>query len=124
MSEVDRLRRDRLTETEAAIDDGDDRRVDEAFDRLIGEDIARAHPRDIAGHANDAMAVVAREVGLDQRGGDPTRLVGATADVPENLGAKVDERIGLNMDRHDVSLAASRPKIAIRMRSSRDCVQI
>ncbi len=35
------------------------------------------------------MAVVASEIGVDERGGDAVRFFGPAADASENLGAKV-----------------------------------
>ena len=99
-AEVDGHRRHRLAEAEAAVDDADHRRVDNTFDRLIGNEIAAAHPIDIAGNANDAVTVVAREIGVDERSGDAGRLFRFTADARENLGAEVRQRVGGNMNCH------------------------
>ncbi len=109
-ADVDGHRRNRLTETEAAVDDGDDRRIDEAFDRLVGNDIARADPIDITRHADHAMAVVAGEVGVDQRRGDAARLFRAAADATENLGAKVGQGVGGNVNRHVGVLDCAPPR--------------
>ncbi len=88
-ADVDGHRRHRLTEAEAAVDDADHWRVDNTFDRLVGNEVARAHPIDITRNADDAVAVVAGEIGVDQRGGDAARLFRLTAGASENLGAEV-----------------------------------
>jgi hypothetical protein len=103
-------RRDRLAEAEAAVDDCNDRRIHQAFDRLIRDDIARTHPIDIARHSNDAVTVVAAQIGVDERGGDAAHFLRAAADMFEDLGAEVCERIGSNMDRHLVALACPPPR--------------
>ena len=95
-ADVDRHRRHRLTEAEAAVDDADHWRVDETFDRLVGNEVAGADPIDITRHADDAVTVVAGEIGVDERGGDAVRLFGPAADASENLGAEVRQRVGGN----------------------------
>ena len=80
-----------------------DRRVDNALDRLVGNEVARAHPVDVARHADHAVAVVAGEIGVDQRGGDARRLLGPAADASENLGAEVGQRVGGNMYCHFIA---------------------
>ena len=75
-ADVDRHRRHRLAEAEAAVDDADHRSIDHTFDRLVGNEIACADPIDVTRHANDAMAVVASQIGVDKRGGDVARLLG------------------------------------------------
>ena len=87
-ADVDGHRRHRLAKAEAAVEDADHGRVDDTFDRLIGHEVAAADPVDVARHADDAVAVVAGEIGIDQRGRDALRLVGLTADAGENLGAE------------------------------------
>ena len=57
-------------------------------------------PIDVTGHANDAVAVVAGEIGVDERTGDPLRFFGPAADPGENLGAEVRQRVGGNMNCH------------------------
>ena len=86
---VDGHRRHRLTEAEAAVDDADDWGVNNTFHRLVGNEVARAHPIDITRNADDAVAVVARKIRIDQRGGDAARLFRLTAGASENLGAEV-----------------------------------
>ena len=109
-ADVDGLRRNRLAEAKAAIDDRDYRRIDEARDRLVGNEIAGLDPGDIARHADDAVAVVASEIGVDERGGDLARLLGPTADALEDLRAEIDQRIGGNVDRHVEALVCAPPR--------------
>ena len=99
-ADVDGDRRDRLTEAEAAVEDADDRRIDKAFDRLVGNELARADPIDVTRHADHAVAVVAGEIGVDQRRGDAARFFRAAADASENLGAEVGQGVGGNVNRH------------------------
>ena len=108
---VDGLRRDDLAEAVAAVEHGDDRRIDQARDRLIGHCVARAHPVDIARHAQHAVAVVPGEIGFDQRGGDGARLLGPAADALENFGAEVGQRAGRNMYCHLEIQKASRQNL-------------
>ena len=73
-AEFDGLRPDGLAETEIAVDHrqgivlGDDR------DPSIGEHFLVAHHLDVTGHADDAVAVVSREVRLDQTLADARSL--------------------------------------------------
>ena len=108
---VDGLGRDDLAEAVAAVEHGDDRRIDQARDRLIGHGVARAHPVDIARHAQHAVAVVPGEIGVDQRGGDGARLFGPAADALENFGAEVGQRAGRNMYCHLEIQKASRQNL-------------
>jgi hypothetical protein len=57
-------------------------------------------PIDVAWRADDAVAVVAGEIGVDERGGDAARFFGLAANAGENLGAEVPQRAGGNMNRH------------------------
>ena len=82
-------RRNRLTEAEPAVEDGDHGRVDKSIDRLVGNEVAGADPIDVTRHADDAVAVVAGEIGVDERNGDPVRFFGPAADAGENFGAEV-----------------------------------
>ncbi len=61
----DRLRRDGLAEAELAVDDGEYRRVDHHFDKLVGDDTAVLLHLDIARDAHHPMAVVTGEIGGD-----------------------------------------------------------
>ena len=88
-ADVDGHRRHRLTEAKAAVDDADDRSVNKTFDRLVGNEVACADPIDVTRHADDAVAVVSSEIGVDERGGDAVRLFGPAADASENFSAKV-----------------------------------
>ena len=90
--------------------DGNDRRIHQAFDRLIGDDIARTHPIDIARNADYPVTVVAGQIGVDEGGGDAAGLLRAAANMFENLGAEVGEGIGPNMDRHLVALISPPPR--------------
>jgi hypothetical protein len=109
-ADVDGDRCDRLAEAEAAVDDGDHRRIDKTFDRLVGNEIARANPIDVSRHTDDAVAVVAREIGVDERGGDASRFFRAAADAGENLGAKIRQRVGGNVNRHIGAFACGPPR--------------
>ena len=77
----------RLAKAIAAVDDGERGRVDENLDRLVRRDVAGLHPVDIARHADDAVAVVAREIGADQRARDAQGLLARRADALERIGA-------------------------------------
>ena len=99
-ADVDGERRDDLAEAIAAVEHGDDRRIDQALDRLVRHGVARAHPVDIARHADHAVAVMPGEIGVDQRGGDAARLLAPAADALENVGAEVGQRVGRNMYCH------------------------
>jgi hypothetical protein len=109
-SEVDGLRRDRLAETEAAVDDGDDRRVDETVDRLTGDDIARTHPIDIARYADHAVTVVPGHISVDKRDGDASRFVRTAADMFEHLGAEIGELVSGDVNRHVEAFACPPPR--------------
>ena len=87
-ADVDGHRRHRLAKAEPTVEDADHGRVDDTFDRLIGHEVAAVDPVDVTRDADDAVAVVAGEIGIDQRGRDPLRFVGLTADASENLGAE------------------------------------
>ena len=78
-----------LTEAETAVDDADHRSVDNTFKRLVGNEVARAHPIDITRNTDHAVAVVAGEIGVDERGGHAARLFNLTAGASENLSAEV-----------------------------------
>ena len=91
-ADVDRLRRDRLAEAVVAVDDGEGGRVDDAGQSLIGRQLALERPVDIARHADDAVAVVAGEIGADERGGNAARLLLAAADAGEDFGTNRSSR--------------------------------
>ena len=55
------------------------------------------------------MAVVAGEIGVNERGGDPVRFFGCAADASENLSAEVPERVGGDMNSHVSAICAFRP---------------
>ena len=59
-----------------------------------------AHPIDVTRHADDAVTVVAGEIGVDQRRADAARLFRAAADTTENLGAEVGQGVGGDVNRH------------------------
>ena len=83
-ADVDRHRRHCLTEAKAAVDDADHGRINNAFDRLVGNEIASAHPIDVTRHADDAMAVVASQIGVDKRGRRP--------DPPLRIGSRRERK--------------------------------
>ena len=87
-ADVDGQRRHRLAEAEAAVEDADHGRVDDTFDRLIGNEVACVDPVDVTRDADDAVAVVAGEIGIDQRGRDPLRFVELAADASVDLAQK------------------------------------
>jgi hypothetical protein len=60
-----------------------------SFERLVGNEVARAHPIDITRNTDNAVAVVACEIGVDERGGHAACLFNLTAGASENLGAEV-----------------------------------
>ncbi len=99
-AEVDGDRRHRLAEAEPAVEDADHRRVHDPLDRLIGNDLAYAHGVDVARHADDPMAVMAGEIGVDQRAGHAVRFLRQAAGAGENVGAVALERAGRNVKRH------------------------
>ena len=109
-ADVDGHRRRRLPEAEAPVDDADDRRIDEALDRLVGNELACANPIDVTRHANDAMAVVTGEIGVNKGGGDAARFFGAAADASENLGAEIRQRAGGDVNRHVGALDCAPPR--------------
>jgi hypothetical protein len=86
---VDGHRRHRLTEAEAAVDDSNHRSVDKTFERLIGNEVAAAHPIDITRNTDNAVAVVACEIGVDERSGDAACFLRLTAGAGENVSAEV-----------------------------------
>ena len=51
-----------LAEAELAVDHRDRVILEDGLERLIGEDLARAQPVDVAGHANDSVRVVPDQI--------------------------------------------------------------
>ena len=73
MPELHRLLAHHLAEAELAVDDGERVVFEHDLRALVRQNLARAQPVDVGGHANDAVRVVPDEVGLDQVMGDPLR---------------------------------------------------
>jgi hypothetical protein len=69
-----------------------------------------ARTGDVTRHADDPVAVVAGEIGVDERGGDASRFFRAAADAGENLGAKIRQRVGGNVNRHIGAFACGPPR--------------
>jgi len=109
-ADVDGHRRHRLTEAKAPVEDADDRRIDKTFDRLVGNEVACADPIDVTRRANDAVAVVAGEIGVDKRSRDAARFLRPAADASENLGAELGQGVGGNLNRHVGALACGPPR--------------
>ena len=65
-ADIDGHRRHRLAKAEATVDDADHGRVNNTFDRLVGNEVAGADPIDVTRHADDAVAVVAGQIGVDE----------------------------------------------------------
>ena len=91
---IDRERRHRVAEAEIAVDDGEGGRVDDAGQNLVGRQLAFERPVDIQRNADDAVAVVASQIGADERGGDAARLLLAAADAGEDFATVIDHRGG------------------------------
>src|ERR1700722_19709615 len=83
-AEPHRLLANRLPETELAIDHGNRIVFEHDFDRAIGKHLAGAQPLHIRGYPDDAVRIVADEVGLDEMNGDALGFVGLTAGRLEN----------------------------------------
>ena len=97
-SELDRLRRDRLAESIAAVDHGQRRRVDEDRDLLVRDHAPFGFHLHIARDTDHAVAVVAGEVGRDQIFGDAAPLLGRAAGFDEDLGDELLEHARLQRD--------------------------
>ena len=76
----------------------------------FGNELARANPIDVTRHADDAVAVVAGEIGVNEGGGDAARFFGAAADASENLGAEIRQRVGGDLNRHVGALDCAPPR--------------
>ena len=84
-SQLNSLFADGLAETAIAIDHSKDLGFRDCGDRLVGFQVAPAQPVDVAGYADDTVAVVASKVGGGQVPGDSVALFGAAAGLDKDL---------------------------------------
>ena len=94
MPSCHRLLADGLAEAELAIHDGDGIVLKDDVDRLIGQHLARLEPLHVGSHADDAMRIVANQVGLDEMLGDAAGLDGLAAGMLEYGGDQIAEFVG------------------------------
>ena len=80
----------------------DDGRIDQTFDRSGREQFARCTQR-LARHADDAMAVMAGQIGVDQGGGDAARLLGASSRRVRISRRRNRSTLGGNVNGHVVA---------------------
>ena len=84
-----RLRRNRLAEPELAVDDGENRRVEEHPDVAIRHDHAVLLELHVTRHADHAVAVVAGEIGGDEVTSDALGLGARAPGRHENVADEV-----------------------------------
>ena len=85
-----------------AVDDGRGRRFLHDLELGPGHDVAGLDTVDVGRHGDDAVGVVARQIGIDAADGDRVRLLLRRAGGPQQRGADFSQAIGLN-DRHCTS---------------------
>ena len=95
-ADVDRLRADGLAEAVIAIDHRHRLGVGDDGDVLPGLHGAGLHPHQVTGHADDAVAVVAGQVGLDQVAADALTLVGGAAGGGEGVADETAQGFGVD----------------------------
>src|SRR6202012_2952158 len=86
-----RLLADALAEAVLPIYDGNRVVLEGNLQALVGEDLPFFQPLDVRRHANDAVRIVADQVGLDEMRGDAVRLrrlAAGTHEQGRNQGAK------------------------------------
>ncbi len=98
-AEIHRLLADRLAEPEIAVDDGVHRGFGDDADRLPGAHEILLDPQHVARHADDAVAVVAGEIGRDQVAGGARRLGAGATGGGENVGDKAAQLVDGDRDR-------------------------
>ena len=88
-ADLHRQRRDGLAEAVLAVDHGQDRRIDDHLDLLVGEQHSLALHLHVARDARDPMAVVAGQVGGDQVAGDALGLGTGAPGGNEDVGGEL-----------------------------------